>query len=81
MGSVCVYDMGHAHALKCRSEDNPMDSVLYFHLSVGLRNYTQVTRPHHLVLSLGWSRFHTTSWPPVVVMRETHCLSLLYLFF
>lgn len=58
---MCVYDVGRAHALTCRSEDNTVDSVLSFHLTVGPGNYTQGTRPHHLVLSLGWSCFHTIS--------------------
>lgn len=54
--------------------------VLSFHLYVGPGNPSQVIRPHHLVLLLDGSGFHTISLLPVVVMRETHCPSLLYLF-
>lgn len=56
---ACVYDVGRAHAMTCRSEDNSVDSVLSFPLSMGPGNCTQSTRPHHLVLSLDWSCFHT----------------------
>lgn len=83
---ACVYDVGRAHALTCRSEDNPVDSVLYFHLSVGPRELHTgyqasppgvvswlVMFPHYLLTFCCGDERDPLSVPPLPVLLGEFC--------